>query len=659
MSVQPDKDSAFRRPEADAAARDWQKYAEELEGQLTATERRARFVQDQLNHIVNSRGWRVLRGCRDAALAMLRPFPRLRKLMGVLAREGPGGVFRRLREGSIGDARYQDFLRKHALTEAKIQAIRQRLAALPESQRPLISILTPVYNTPPELLLAAVGSVRKQIYERWELILVDDKSPASHVKPLLEKIAGEDPRIRVHFRDKNGNISLATQDALDRASGPFVATLDHDDVLTLDALAETVFCLAAHPNADIVYSDHDMMEMSGQRVTPYFKPDWSPDMFLSNMYLCHLTTFRTELVRKAGGYRAGYEGSQDYDLALRMSELTAPENIRHIPKVLYSWRKVPGSTAHRYSAKSYADQAARRSLQDALTRRGIDGSVESGLIPSQFRVRRAIKGQPLVSILIPFRDHPQMLERCLRSIREKTDYANYEIILIDNGSVLPETARMLEREVRASNVTVLRVDEPFNYSRLNNRAARAAKGEHLLLLNNDTEVLEREWLGAMLEHSQRPEVGGVGARLLYEKNVIQHAGVIMGIGEVAGHAARMTPESDPGYFGSTYMIRNYSAVTAACLMTRKAVFEELGGLNEADLAVAYNDVDYCLRLREKGYLIVYTPYAKLTHHESVSRGFANNPRESAYMCRRWAAALQDPYYNPNLSPSAEDFSMLI
>jgi O-antigen biosynthesis protein len=365
------------------------------------------------------------------------------------------------------------------------------------------------------------------------------------------------------------------------------------------------------------------------------------------------------LVKKAGGYRAGYEGSQDYDLVLRIAELTAPENILHIPKVLYSWRRVPGSTAHRYSAKSYADNAAKKSLQDALTRRGIEGTVESGLIPSLFRVKRAIKGKPLVSILIPFRDHPEMLARCLRSIREKTTYDRYEFILIDNGSSQKETAQLVEQEKREPNVTVLRVDEPFNFSRLNNNAAKVAKGEHLLLLNNDTAVIEPEWLSSMLEHSQRPEVGAVGARLLYEKNMIQHAGVIMGIGEVAGHASRMTPDGDPGYFGTTYMIRNFSAVTAACLMTRKSVYEELGGLNEVDLAVAYNDVDYCLRLREKGYLVVYTPYAKLTHYESVSRGFINNPRESAYMCRRWAKELRDPYYNPNLSPSAEDFSMQI
>lgn len=654
----PESQHTGQRPPDGAPAEAWRAYAEGLEGQLLASERRAKYLQDQLNGVISTPAWKFLRGCREfIGMKVLGRFPRCRKLLGTLAREGPCATWRRLRDRSFDDRGYEVFLSKHQLTETDKQKLREALAGLTDAQRPLISVLTPVYNTPPELLRAALQSVRAQIYENWELCLVDDKSPAAHVRPLLEELAKQDARIRVRLREQNGNISRATQDALEMARGPFVATLDHDDVLTPDALARMVLCLAEHPDAELLYSDHDMLEMNGVRRWPYFKPDWAPDMFLSNMYVGHLTLFRAETVRRLGGYRTGFDGSQDYDLVLRLAEQTTPEKIRHVPKVLYSWRRVPGSTAHRYSAKSFADTAARRALQEACARRGIEATVESGLIPSLFRIKRAIQGEPLVSIVIPFRDRPELLERCLSSIRARTSYKRYELVLVDNGSSQPQTRALLEREQAQPSVKVVRVDEPFNFSRLNNRGAREAAGEHLLLLNNDTEVLEPDWLTAMLEHSQRPEIGAVGAKLLYEKGVIQHAGVILGIGEVAGHAHRMVPDWDPGYFGSAFMIRNYSAVTAACLMTRRALFLEMGGLNEVELAVAYNDVDYCLRLREKGYLIVYTPYAKLKHYESASRGFVNNPRESGYMCRRWAKALADPYYHPDLNHSAEDFSL--
>lgn len=634
-----------------------------------ASERRARYLQDQLNAVIRNPGWRFLRGCRDfLAIRLLGRFPRCRKMLGVLLRKGPGGVIRCLRERSFGDHKYEEFLSKHALTEQEIGRLNAAVAALSDAQRPLISIIFPVYNTPREPLQQALASVRKQLYANWELCVVDNMSTLDYVRPLLEQAARDDPRIRVHFRDNNGNICRSSQDALDMARGPFVALMDSDDVITPDALAQVVLALTRHPDADVLYSDHDLMLMNGRRVGPFFKPDWSPDMFLSNMYVCHLTVFRTELVRKIGGFRVGLEGSQDYDMVLRLEEQTQARKIVHIPQVLYSWRRVPGSTAHRYDAKPFADVAARRALTEALQRRGIEGTVESGLMPSLFRIRRKIRGEPLVSILIPFRDRAELLARCLESIRARTSYRNYELLLIDNGSRTPEMARCLDRVRRAPvgrvgnspyRVKVLRVDEPFNYSRLNNLAARQAAGEHLLLLNNDTEALADEWLSAMLEHSQRPEVGAVGAKLLYPDGRVQHAGVVMGIGEVAGHAHRMAPDGSPGYYGCAAMIRNVSAVTGACMMTRRALFLELGGLNETELAVAYNDVDYCLRLREKGFLIVYTPYARLRHYESATRGFANNPRESAYMCRRWPAALQDPYYNPNLNQSAEDFSLAL
>jgi GT2 family glycosyltransferase len=647
------------RPAPDAPAEEWKHYAEELEGHVSASERRAQYLQGQLNRVVGSPPWKMIQRVRGFCdRTVFARFPKLRRMTVVLLRQGPGGVIDAWRDRSFPDHRYQQFLQQHPLTEAVRGEFAAAIEKLPTDQRPLISVLTPVYNTPRELLVEAVESVRNQIYSNWELCLVDDKSTAPHIRPLLEELAAKDSRIRVHFRAENGHISRATQDAVNMAKGNFVALLDHDDVLTPDALARVVLAIAAHPSAEMIYSDRDMLEMNGQRTSPHFKPDWSPDTFLSNMYLCHLGVFKTETVKKAGGFRAGFEGSQDYDLVLRLTELIRPEDILHIPHVLYSWRRVPGSTAHRYAEKGYADDAAKRALSEAVQRRGIDANVERGKIPSLFRVKRAIKGKPLISIIIPFRDRPEYLERCLNSIRNVTTYDNYEFILMDNGSTDPAIRRLLELESR-ERTKVIRVDEPFNYSRLNNRGAQEASGEHLLLLNNDIEAIEPEWLSALLEHSQRPEVGAVGAKLLYPDGRVQHAGVIVGVGEVAGHAFRFCQDDDPCYYGAAEMIRNCSAVTGACLMTRKQVYLEMGGLNENELAVAYNDVDYCLRLREKGLLVVYTPYAKLKHYESVSRGLTNNPRESAYMCRRWAAAMRDPYYNPNLSATDEDYSIRV
>ena len=649
---------ARKRPDNRASTEDWKRYADDLEGELTSAERRAAYLQRQLNRVIASPPWRLIQRVRTFLDSTLfAAFPKLRKLAVLIAREGLGGAFHAIQTQTLPDRRYENFLQAHALTDAETAQLKAEVETLPDGLRPLISVLIPVYDTPRELLVAAVNSVRAQIYSNWELCMVDDKSPSPHIRPLLEQFAREDSRIRVHFRGENGHISRATQDALTMAKGAYFALLDHDDVIAPDALARMVRALADHPDAGMAYSDRDMLEMDGRRTAAYFKPDWNPDLFLSNMYLCHLGVFRTELARDVGGFRAGYEGSQDYDLVLRLTEKLKPDQILHVPRVLYSWRRVPGSTAQKYAAKGYADTNARKALSDALQRRGIQGSVESGRIPSLFRVRRTIAGNPRVSIVIPFRDKPELLKRCLYSIRSVTAYTNYEFILLDNGSADPAMLQLLDEERRERNVKVLRIDEPFNYARLNNRGAQEATGEHLLLLNNDTEALEPEWLAAMLEHSQRAEVGAVGAKLLYPDGRVQHAGVLLGVGEVAGHAFRYCRDDDPGYFGSAEAIRNYSAVTAACMMTRRAVYLEMGGLNEIDLPVAYNDVDYCLRLREKGLLIVYTPYAKLRHHESVSRGLANNPRESAYVCRRWAHAMPDPYYNPNLSQFDEDFSL--
>ncbi|HEX6833481.1 MAG TPA: glycosyltransferase family 2 protein, partial [Rudaea sp.] len=405
--------------------------------------------------------------------------------------------------------------------------------------------------------------------------------------------------------------------------------------------------------------DEDKLDENGEHVEVHCKPDFSPDYFFSLNYLCHFSVLRRSLLESIGGFRAGFDGAQDYDLFLRASERT--ERIAHIPLVLYHWRKISGSTATTSQAKPTTTLAGQRALAESMQRRNIDCDVEAGPFPNSFRVRRRILGDPLVSILIPFRDKAALLDACVTSVLEKTRYRNFEIVCIDNGSTEEETRRTLERLQRADRrVAVERFDAPFNYSAINNYGVRRSKGEHLLFLNNDTEVIASEWLDSMLEHSQRPEVGVVGARLLYGDDTIQHAGVIVGPGGVAGHAHLFSPGDDPGYFSRIRLVQNLSAVTFACAMTRRAVFEQVGGLNADDLKIAFNDVDYCLRVREAGYLIVYTPYALLHHYESKSRGYEDTPEKQArfstevlYMQKRFKSLIErgDPYYNPRLSLS--------
>jgi len=531
---------------------------------------------------------------------------------------------------------------------------------------PLISIVMPVYNVDRRWLMAAVESVRRQFYPHWQLCIADDASTRVETRDSLREIAQlGDARIKIDRLTQNRGIAGASNAALQMATGDYVGLLDNDDELTRDALLEAAQTIVAS-NADIVYSDEDKLDTDGSHVEPHFKPDFNIDYFLSINYVCHFAVIRRGLLERIGGFRQGFDGAQDYDLLLRASE--SAEKIAHIPKVLYHWRKTAESTATASSAKPKSWDAGQRALSESVARRGIEADVEPGPYPNTYRVRRRIEGQPLVSILVPFRDKPELLSTCVQSILDKTDYANFEIIGIDNGSTADAThALMKQLERRDSRVRFVRHDAPFNFSAINNFGARHASGEHLLLLNNDTEVIAAGWLRAMLEHSQRPEVGVVGAKLLYPDRRIQHAGVIVGIGGVAGHAHLLVPGDHPGYFARAQLPQNFSAVTFACAMTRRDVFEQVGGLNETDLSIAFNDIDYCLRVREAGYLIVYTPFAELFHYESLSRGYEDNPekqarfsREARYMMQRHREILRrgDPCYNPNLRLDTHDFSPL-
>ena len=528
--------------------------------------------------------------------------------------------------------------------------------------RPLISVVVPVYNTRGEWLEALIGSIRAQFYPDWQLVLVDDASTRAETREALLAVESE-PGIRVLWRETGGGISSATNAGIAEAEGDYIAFVDHDDLLEPDALLQVARAIDAS-GADLVYTDEDKVDEDGeQRFDPHYKPAWSPDLLLSQNYVSHLSVIRRSLVVKVGGLNSELDGSQDHDLLLRCVEQA--NEIVHVPIVLYHWRAVEGSTARDFGEKSYPWEAGRSAVEKSLGRRRIVGSVELGEHPGTYRVTRKVAGNPKVSILVPFRDQPRLLEQCVRSILEKTDYPNYEILGLDNQSEDPITHRLMQSLAGSDDrVRFERFDHPFNFSAVNNFGATLADGEHLMLLNNDTEVISPEWLGAMLAHSQREEVGAVGAKLLYPDGKIQHAGVILRIGGVAGHSHKLLDSKANGYFSRPHLTQNLSAVTGACMMVKKSLYQELNGLEERYLSIAFNDIDFCIRLREEGFLNIYEPAALLYHHESISRGYEDSiekqrrfASEVGYMKFRHAQTLAetDPYYSPGLSEISELF----
>lgn len=599
-------------------------------------------------------------------------FPLLfKKAWGIIRREGIHGLWRRAKQhislshpGSAANiADYELWVKHHILSQDDKERICSHIQKF--AYRPLFSVIVPVYNVEERWLRKCIESVLGQLYPYWELCIADDASTKPHVRQVLEEYAAKDTRIKVIYREKNGHISAASNSALELATGEFIALLDHDDELSPDALYENAVLLNHHPEADMIYSDEDKISEEGKRHSPFFKPDWSPDTFLSQMYTCHLGVYRTELVRRVGGFRKGLEGSQDYDLVLRLTEKTG--NIFHIPKVLYHWRTIAESTASSADTKGYAHLAGLKAIEEALERRGENGWVESAdNYPNMYRVHYILKDNPLISILIPTRDMAQLLAPCLESIFTKSTYSNYEVIVIDNGSNEQETFEIFTKwkGEEPKRFRVERLDIPFNYSKLNNEGVRLAKGELILLLNNDVEVITSNWLEEMAGQAMRSSIGAVGAKLLYPDHSIQHAGVVLGIGGVAGHSHKGFSKSDLGYFGTLLRINNVSAVTGACLMVKKQLFEAVGGLNER-LKVAFNDVDFCLKLLQKGVYNVVLPHVQLYHYESKSRGYEDTPEkqsrflgEVARMQERWGYLLaNDPFYNPNLTREREDFSL--
>lgn len=520
---------------------------------------------------------------------------------------------------------------------------------------PKISIIVPVYNAPIKYLEECIESVINQLYSNWELCIADDKSTDPKVKETLEKYKKMDKRIKVVYRKENGNISKATNSAIDISTGDFIALLDNDDVITRDALYEVAKAINEDKKIDFIYSDEDKLNPEGRRCDPYFKSDWSPDTILSNNYICHLTTFSKKLLDEiGGGERSEFDGAQDYDLILRLTEKA--HKIYHIPKILYHWRIIPGSTSDTISAKPKAVDAGKRALEDALKRRKIKGTVDSSNDDGTYIVSYEIDN-PLISIIIPTRDYADILETCLKSIYKKSTYKNYEIIVVDNGSEKQETLDLFEKYKKEhDNFRVLRLDCEFNYSYLNNEAVKIAKGEYILLLNNDTEVITKDWLEKMLMYASRPHIGTVGVKLLYPDNTIQHGGLILGINGIASHAYINADRHFKGEFGRLEVPFNYDGTTAACLMISKKKYEEVGGLEE-ELKANFNDVDFNIKVLEKGYYNIFVPQAELYHYESKSRGLdldkkklEQTKQETEYMLKKWNDKLvYSRFYNINYS----------
>lgn len=582
------------------------------------------------------------------------------KVFSVVRREG-WVALRNVFGSLIKNSGYKNWVANYVeFSEASMKNQIKRFSITPS-----IAIVMPVFNPKIEHLKEAIESIQSQIYINWELCIADDASTDSSIRPLLESYARTDNRIKLTFRSVNGHISAASNSALEQATADYVALMDNDDVLPVHALFYVVKAINENPDAGLVYSDEDKLSKAGERCNPYFKCDLNYELLLAQNMISHLGVIKRDLIAQVGGFREGFEGAQDYDLYLRVLEKIEIRQVVHIPRVLYHWRAAPGSTALNPDEKGYATTAARKAVEEHLMRTGREAAVMPAPdVPSLNRVRYALPNVlPLVSIIIPTRDRADLLDMCLTSLLSKTTYPRYEIIVVDNGSVEDDTRLFFER-LPKDKVRIIRDDSPFNYSRLNNLAANAAMGELICLMNNDIEILTPDWVEEMASFAMQPDIGCVGARLWYPDGYLQHGGVITGIGGVAGHSHKRLRKGEVGYFSRAVVHQSLSAVTAACLMVRRSVWKELSGLDES-FAVAFNDVDFCLRVRNQGYRNVWTPYAEMNHHESASRGQETTPEkqmrfmgEVQKMQERWGDRLiNDPAYNPNLSLESEDFSL--
>lgn len=633
----------------------------------------------ELEAIFNSRSWRLTAPLRKFihflrrlwgltkpwgrfALKALRTLP---KLPGLVRDRGWRGVWERSKKElphAHGGDDYLNWIQTHEPNATRYPELADKVKGW--RYQPRVSVLMPTYNSPLPYLRAAVESVRAQIYTNWELCIADDASTHPDVLSYLKQLSAEDSRVVLSLREKNGHISASSNTALESAQGEWIALLDHDDRLHPLALFGVVEALQTRPNANLVYTDEDKIDERGSRFDPYFKSEYNRELMWAQNMVCHLGCYRREVVNAVGGFTVGLEGAQDHDLALRVIDESSADQIVHVPRVLYHWRAISGSTALSQEAKPYAESASKLAVQAHLLRLGIGARVEPvPEIPNMNRVRPDLPSPlPLVSLLIPTRDRIELLKTCIDSIKNKSTYPHIEIIVVDNGSVEPQSLLYFD-QLRAQGVRVIRDEGPFNFSALNNKAAKQAKGEFVCLMNNDIEIITPDWLEEMLSFAALPGVGAVGARLWYpEDQGLQHGGVIVGMGGVAGHAHVRLPKGQLGYFGRVSLHHRLLAVTAACLLVRKSHFMAVGGLDE-QLAVAFNDIDFCLRLHQAGLACIYTPFAEMVHHESATRGDdltgARKERfmsEAGFMVARWGdSLLKDPFFSPNLSLDHSDF----
>lgn len=558
------------------------------------------------------------------------------------------------------DAHYVHWLKNNTLSEKELDEQRRHSF----EYEPLISIAVPLYNTPQVLLKEMINSVLEQTYSNWQLCLADGSDDAHAVEKIQSLIKEYDnPKIKYSKLDENGGISHNTNKAIELADGEYIGFLDHDDTLAPQALYKYVEFINADTDYEFIYSDEDKITEDGsRRLDPFFKPDFSPDMLLSFNYITHFSVIKKTLLDKIGYFNDKYNGAQDYDLFLRATENA--KKIGHISDILYHWRLAQTSTAYSSDTKSYTVEAGRLAVQDALKRRGINASVQNASLANYYKVDYSLPEiSPLISIIIANHNEPRTLKNCVDSIINKTTYKNYQIVIAENNSTDPALFNYYDK-LKKDGVKIVTYNHPFNYSALNNYAASKADGEYLLFLNNDITVITPDWLEQMLMHASKSEIGAVGAKLLYPDNTVQHGGIVLKIGNVAGHSHKFNEDDDVGSFARMAIVHNVSAVTGACLMVKREIFNRAGGFDE-NLAVAYNDVDLCLKIRALGYYNVFTPFAKLNHYESKTRGYEDTPekkerhdKEAKYWQQKWDGVYPyDPFYNRNLTPIFQDYSI--
>ena len=593
-------------------------------------------------------------------LKKLKPY-NIQKGLRYLKHYGPIEFWIRLCERmEPEEVPYGPWFEKHKPSAEELERQRKKKWKNP----PLISVAVPAYRTPPGFLEQMILSVKEQTYPHWELCIVNASRGEDGMEQVLGRYAGGDERIRVKNLEENLGIAGNTNEALVMARGEFVGLLDHDDLLAPQALFRIAEALTADPQADAVYTDEDKVTTDlSEHFQPHFKPDFNLDLLRSNNYITHFFVVRTRLAREAGGFRREFDGAQDYDFIFRCTE--EAKKVLHVPEVLYHWRTHKASTADNPASKMYAFEAGKRAIEVHLARCGQEGTVSLRKDLGFYRVEYPVQGEPLVSILIPNRDQKETLEKCLNSIWEKSTYKNYEILIVENNSSSPEIFNYYREIEKRPGVRILTWKEGFNYSAINNFGEKSAAGDYLLFLNNDVEVINPRWIEELLGNCQRKEVGIVGAKLYYPDDTIQHAGTVIGIGGIAGHAFLNMPRSRTGYLHKASLQMDLSAVTAACMMMKRQVFKQLGGFEER-LSVAFNDVDLCLRTVQAGYLVVYNPEVELYHYESKSRGAEDSEEkvrrfqeEIEFMRCRWMDLLKkgDPYYNRNLTLSKWNYSL--